>query len=117
MPSIAIPEAFIAVTAADALGNLTVASTAGIYPGAHAWLTKDDGSLQYRVQILRVTSTTVFQVRRYPNDTEGRPDNNLYVPPGYGLSDVSAFNGVASHICVERQTVPVDPSFSIRNLP
>jgi hypothetical protein len=124
MPSIAVPEAFIAVTAATAVGLLTVGSgnTANLYPGAYAWLAKDDGTLSYRIKILAVDSTAnTVLARRMPIkqdrfsqtyvDDEGNP------PPSYGLTDFSTFNGVGCHICQERQTAPIDPSFSKRSVP
>lgn len=114
MPSIAIQEAFVVVSGATNQGVLTVGATDYLFPGANAWVAKDDGSLSVRVKIIARLSTTTIRVRRYPNDNEGRPDNALYVPPGYGVSDMSAFNGVATHICQEAQTAPVDPNFSVR---
>lgn len=109
MPSIAIQEAFVVVSGADAIGNLTVASTDYLYPGALAWVNKDDGSASARVKILVVTSETVVRVRRFTNDNEN-------APPQYGVGNMSVFNG-ASHICQEAQTAPIDPSFRRRVVP
>lgn len=110
MPSIAIQEAFVAISAADAAGNLTVTSTDYLYPGAMAWVQKDDGSApSARVKILAVTGETIVRVRRFINDNENSP-------PNYGASSMTSFNG-GSHICQECQTAPVDPSFRRRILP
>lgn len=113
MPSIAIQEAFVAISAATAAGVLTVASTDYLFPGALAWVALDNGTSSARVKILARLSSTQIRVRRFPNDNEGRPDNASYVPPGYGVSDMTAF-ATAAHICQEAQTVPVDPAFSVR---
>lgn len=104
MPSNAVPEAFVAISAATNKGVLTVTSQTNLRPGAKAWVTKDDGSNSARVKILQVLSATSVLVRRYPNDDEGSQ-------PTYGRSDMSAF-ATASHICQEVQNVVVDPSFS-----
>jgi hypothetical protein len=107
VPSIAIQETFVAISAATAQGVLTVSDTSYLFPGAKAWVAKDDGSLSYRVRILaRLTSTTV-SVRRYNNDDENSA-------PSYGSSDMTAFNGVSSHICQETQTAPVDEAYAVR---
>lgn len=110
MPSIAVQSAKANVTAATALGVLTVDSNAYLFPGTLAWVAKDDMSLRARVKILMVSGTTSITVRRFKNDDERSP-------PSYGLSDMSAFNGVATHIYVEAQTAPVDPAFSKRVVP
>lgn len=128
MPSIAVPEAFIAVTAATATGVLTVGSgnTANLYPGAYAWLAKDDGSLSYRIKILSVDATAnTVKARRMPVKQVQTPgsstpifaDSETNPPPRYGLTNFLPFNGVACHICQERQTAPVDPSYAKRTVP
>jgi hypothetical protein len=109
MPSIAIQEAFIAVSAASATGVLTVPSNDYLFPGALAWVCKDNGSAQARVRILACIGSTQVQVRRFPNDNENSP-------LAFGVSDMTAFNG-ASHICQEAQTAPVDPAYSKRVVP
>jgi len=109
MPSIACPSFFAAITAATATGVLTVTSTTDVYPGSNAWVFMDDGSNRARVKILAVLTTTTFQVRRYSGDNEN-------AAPSYGFSDMSAFN-TGAHVAVEAgQAVPVDPSFSKRDL-
>jgi hypothetical protein len=121
MPSIAIQAGKAVVSAADTVGNLTVDSNAYLFPGANAWVTKDDGSLSYRVKILAVTGSTGLKVRRYPQTQD--PNTGVYYDndraPGinYGGSDMSAFNGVATHIYQEAQTAPVDPAYAKRVLP
>lgn len=123
MPSIAIQSAFIAITAATNKGLLTVGAgqTAYLFPGAYAWLCKDDGSANARVKILAVDATNnTVTVRIMP--TRQDPFSTTYVqsetnpPPSYGLSDVSAFNG-SSHICQEAQTAPIDPTYAKRVVP
>lgn len=109
MPSIAVQEAFVAVSAATAAGLLTVTSNAYLFPSARAWVAKDDGSASARVEILACIGTTQVQVRRFKNDDENSP-------PSYGLSDMSAFNG-ASHICQETQSVSIDPAYTKRVVP
>jgi hypothetical protein len=106
MPSIAVQEAFVAISAATNKGVMTVASADYLFPGARAWVSMDDGSLTARVKILAVLSSTQIQVRRYRNNDEN-------APPSYGTSDMSAFNGSA-HIAMEAQDVPVDPSYAKR---
>lgn len=100
------PEVFLAVSAATNQGVLTVASNGLLLPGALAWLTKDDGSLQARVKIVNLIGTTQLTVRQFPA-------NNENAPPSYGVSDVSAFNAVASHLCVENQAVAISQPFSV----
>lgn len=109
MPSIAVQEAFVAITAATAGGVLTVASNAYLYPGTLAWLCKDDGSARARVKIIACIGTDTVHVRPFAN-------NNENAAPQYGLGDVSAFNAT-SHICQEAQTAPVDPAYSKRVVP
>jgi hypothetical protein len=112
MPSIAVQEAFVAISAATADGVLTVASNAYLFPGALAWLCLDtatETSARMRVKILACISTDTVHVRPFVN-------NNENAPPQYGLGDVSAFNG-ASHICQEAQTAPIDPAYSKRVVP
>jgi hypothetical protein len=106
MPSIAIQEAFVAISAATTGGVLTVTATDYLFPGALAWVVKDDGSARARVKIIARLSSTTVLVRRFINDNENGP-------PNYGSSDMSAFNG-SSHICQEPQTAPVDPAYSVR---
>ena len=110
MRSIAIQEAFLTVSAATNKGLLTVPANDYLFPGALAWVAKDDGSLSARVKILACIGTTQIVVRRFPNDNEN-------APPSYGVSDMSAFNGVATHISQEAQTVTVDEAYSKRVVP
>lgn len=117
MPSIAIQEAFVAISAADALGNLTVTATDYLFPGALANVTKDDGSAQMRVKILARLSATQIRVRQLPGNSETLNGFTAMASgPSYGLTSMTAFNG-ASHICQEPQNVPVDPAFSVRVVP
>lgn len=120
MPSVAVPEAFCVVTTATAKGVLTVSASDCLllFPGANAWVSKDDGSATARVKILSRLSTTTILVRRYPNDSETTKNFTVLAPaPSYGTSDMSAFTGSIAHICQEAQTAPVDPSFSVRTVP
>lgn len=103
MPSVIVPRVFQAVTVATAKGVLTVGSTTDLFPGANAWVNKDDGSARARVKILAILSATTLSVRRYANDDERSA-------PNYGLSDMTGFNG-ASHLNQELQTAPVNPDF------
>ncbi len=109
MPSIAIQEAFVAISAATAQGELTVTSNAYVFPGGLAWICKDDGSARARVKILFCAGTTKVQVRRFKDDDEN-------APPSYGGSDMTAF-ATGSHLCQEAQVVPVDPAYAKRVLP
>lgn len=121
MPSIAVQNAKANVTAATAIGALTVDSTAYLFPGANAWVSKDDGSLSVRVKILAISGTTGLTVRKWPvfqdpaSGTKYTKENSG--APSYGSSDMSAFNGVATHIYMEAQSVPVDPVYSKRVVP
>jgi len=122
MPSIAVQSSRAVVSAATNKGRVTVDSNAYLFPGANAWLSKDDGSLSVRVKILACIGTDTLVVRRWPtrkatDTTEPNHDLENFGPPGYGLSDVSAFNGVASHISMETQAVPVDPAYVKRVIP
>ena len=110
MSSIAVPRVFAPISAATALGVLTVSATdaAAIYPGAKAWIQKDDGSVpSARVLIVSVVGTAV-KCRRFKNDNETAPGIN------YGVSDLSAFN-TGSHLNQEVQVAPIDPSNAKRN--
>lgn len=110
MPSVAIPETIIAVSAATATGELTVASNVGLYPGTLGWLSKLDGSAGLRVKLVRLIGTTKVLVRAV---ADGRETN---VPaPSYGLTSVSAFN-LTSQLCIESQVANIDPAFSARNI-
>ncbi len=106
MPSIAIQEAFVAISAATATGELTLASNGYVFPGALAWICKDDGSARARVKVLFCSGTTKVHVRRFKNDDENSP-------PSYGGSDMTAF-ATGSHLCQESQVVPVDPAYEKR---
>jgi hypothetical protein len=122
MPSIAVQAAKVSVTAATAQGRLTVESNSYIFPGTNAWLAKDDGSLSYRVKILACIDTDTVIVRRWPtkplqNQYEPAHDQESYGPPSYGSSDVSAFDAVASHLSIEAQTAPIDPTYAKRVIP
>lgn len=109
--NISVPEAFCAITGATALGVVTVsaADCLLLFPGARAWLCKDDGSARARVKILSRLSATTIKVRRYKNDDEN-------ATPQYGTSDMSAFNAT-SHISQEIQTAPVDDQYNVRTIP
>lgn len=119
MPSIAVQAAKSAITAASAVGRLTITSNVYFFPGANAWVTKNDGSATARVKILACIGTDTLLVRKWPlkmeadGTTHGQEN---YGPPGYGVSDMSAFNAT-SHICMESQSVPVDPTYAKRVVP
>ena len=121
MPSIAVQSATTAVTAATSKGRLTVTSNAYFFPGTNAWLAKDDGTLSYRVRILACIGTDTILVRRWPtkpaDEFRVAHDQENYGAPGYGVSDVSAFNGVASRLSMEAQTAPIDPTYAKRVVP
>lgn len=121
MPSIAVQKARQAVSAATAVGLLTVGSTTDLYPGTNAWLSKDNGSAQTRVKIIKIVSSTQLVARAWPiqkakNATETDHTQEDYGAPSYGVSDLSAYNG-SSHITMEAQSAPVDPAFSKRIVP
>lgn len=108
--SIQVAEAIAAITGANAIGELTIASNTVFYPGAFAWVTKNDGSLQARVLIVRRVSTTKVQVRKVASGLEQN------VPaPTYGFSDMSGFN-TTSTLCQEAQTAPVVSDFQPRQI-
>lgn len=109
MSNIAVHENTQAISAATALGVLTVGSTAGLFSGTKAWVYKTDGSAQSRVKILDIISATTLQVRGYKL-------NNENAPPDYGLTDMSGF-AAGSAITMETQTAPVDLSFAKRHVP
>lgn len=122
MPSIAIPAAKVAITTATAAGVLTgsAAGIATLFPGANAWLAKDDGTMSLRVKILRRLSTTTVQVRAWPvkQDSDGTKYTlENYGAPSYGTTNLAAYTGGGYHISQEHQTVPVDPAYSVRDLP
>lgn len=115
MPSIAVSDAFVAITAADAAGNLTVASandSAPLYPGTQGWLTKDDASATARVRIVSISVDGLTIVVGRGTDT-----SQPAVAPNYGRIDVSAFDGGGAHLCIEAQTAPIDPAYSKRIVP
>jgi hypothetical protein len=126
MPSIVCPKLSVAYTAATAAGVLTVASTTDMYPGANAWVIRTDNGLRARVKILKVLSGTTLKVRRWPTHKKTEAGTNGWDianydkensgPPGYGISDMTAFNS-AGKISIERQAVPVDPQSTKRELP
>lgn len=123
MPSIAIPAAKVAISGATATGVLTASAdgVAALYPGANATFAKDDGTMSIRVKILSRLSTTTVQVRAYPikYDTVNQVSysSEQWGPPSYGVTDLAAYDGGGFHISQERQTVPIDPAYSVRDLP
>ena len=114
MPSIPVTAKTVAITAATALGELTMASNDGLMPGAKAWVYKNDDSARARVLILFQTGTTKITVRKYPVDANGNINENA--PPSYGRSDMSAFTATST-ISMENQLAPVNPAFSARSIP
>jgi hypothetical protein len=117
VPSISVQESFLAISAATATGGLTVTSTDYLYPGALAWVAKDDGSLSIRVKIIAILSETTLTVRQIYGSSLGNLNADQNSPPQYGFGNMSAFNAVASHICMECQNVPVDPAYRRRVSP
>lgn len=109
MPMMQVPAADDAITAATALGVISVTANAAYFPGTNAWVYKTDGSLNYRVLIVKLVSTTGMQVRRYPDDNEAKP-------AGYGFTDMSGFNS-GSRISAEAQLAPYDPAYSKHQVP
>jgi hypothetical protein len=130
MPSIAVQATRSAITAADAFGNLTVASNANLYPGAKATVWTADGNTATvaRVKILAVVGSTGVVVRRYPNIQDRIPGGGLSPSSGltydhdevinvnYGYSNMLTWNG-SSYISMEAQSVPIDPAYSKRTVP
>ncbi len=121
MSSVAVPEAFLPIASATALGVITFTEgTAGdLFPGALAWLCKDDGSARLRVMILsavyKTGSADTITVRAYDDrPASDRSLNAATRAPSYGRTSVSAFNA-SSHLSQEIQTAPIDRSFSKRN--
>jgi hypothetical protein len=125
MPSIVAPAVKVNITAASAVGVLTVDSTTNIYPGTNGWASKTDGSVHYRVRILAVTGSTTLLARRWPTKQENDPtdtvvtkhDQENFGAPRYGLSDLSALAGGSATLNIEVQTAPVDPAFAKRVVP
>ena len=116
MPSIVVRQEKQAISAATALGALTVTSTTNLYPGANAWVGLDNGTADVRVKILKIVDATHLIVRKWP--TKKDADGVSYTlenfgAPSYGRSDMTAFNG-AAHMTMETQSVPVDDSYSKR---
>jgi hypothetical protein len=108
MPSIPIQDSFTVVSAADAKGNLTIASSTLLYPGTYGWLALDDGTASLRVKIKKVVDGTHIVVG------PGEPQyTGLFGSAQYGRIDCSAFNGSA-HLCIEAQTAPIDLAYSKR---
>ena len=117
MPSISIQAGTAAVTAATALGVLTVATTdiGNIYPGAWAWLYKTSGASQVKVKIISIISATAgtFQVRVFANNAD-EFGNGQQAGAFYTFSDVSGF-ATGSAISWNTQSVPIDPALQKRN--
>lgn len=107
--SVQIQENIVAVTAANAVGELTFATNLGLHPGTLGWLTKNDGSLSYRVRIVKLVGSTKAMVRRMPGDDERKACE------GTGYTDVSAFNTTSS-LCVEAQLAQVSQSYVNREV-
>jgi hypothetical protein len=114
MPSIPIPDQFVAVTAADAQGNITLtdALAATLFPGSVGWLTLDDASATLRVRLRSIgaagsggTGLTLVSVGPGPAEWTAIPQ-----APNYGVLDVSSCNGSA-HLCIEAQACPIDPAY------
>lgn len=99
---------FSAISAASALGVLTIAVNDGlkVYPGAIGWVNKDDASANALVKVISVSGDSIT-VRRFKND-----DPNS--PPSYGRSDMSAF-AATSHLNLEAQLVTVSPAHAKRD--
>lgn len=106
--SIPVQESIVAVTGATATGELTMASNATLYVGALAWLSKNDGSAQARIRLVKRVGSTKFMARRLPDDSEYKPNE------GTGYSDFSAF-AAGSSICMEFQLVPIVPMYTDRD--
>ncbi len=100
MASIEIPEVTVNVLDADATGFLDVDDGSGIYPGALAWLFKNDGSVSSRLKVVKTAGNRLW-VRVFPGNDEA-------APPSFGYSNVSAYATV-SRLCQERQVVRVNP--------
>ena|SRR6185437_7459088 len=116
MPSISVPDAFVAITGSSK-NTLTVAAADGalIYPGTYGWVSKDDASATARVKILAVSAdNTTITCRVVPNNAD--EFGNGY--PNFSYDSVGTLAGFStvSHLAVNRQTAPVDPSFTRRNL-
>lgn len=122
MPSISIQDSFVAVSAADDAGNVTVSAADSVllYPGTYGWLALDDGSASIRVKLKKINppvgDNVVIEVG------QGEPEYSAsalagnqqsFVSPSYGRLDVSDYNGSA-HLCVETQTAPIDYAYSKR---
>src|ERR1700690_102803 len=117
MPSISIPPITVPITGATTLGVITF-SAADLFPGSWGWMAKNDGSDQVKVKVLSVSpntsAATSATVRVYPNNSDEQGQGN-WLSAGYGYSDVSAFN-TASSLWIGRQSVPIDPAYSKRDL-
>ena len=119
MPSVAIPPSSNTVATATAAGIVTITNAVNVFPGAWGWITKTDGSAQKRVKVLSVSvsgTTSTLKCQVYPDNADSYGFGQAGFSPQYTESDLSAFN-TGSALMLEAGTVPIDPAFSIRNLP
>jgi hypothetical protein len=95
----------IAVSATNASGVCTVASTSAIWNSQIGWISKS-GVTSQRIQVVEILSATTFRARILPRITDdnfAKGSNAAY--PSNQFSDLSAFNGSAN-FDAEPQVVP-----------
>jgi len=86
----------LTITGATSGGQLTMASTVGLYKNAKAWIS-NTGQTSRLVTIAQIVDSTHVLVR-FDLDPHGggvgsTPNDTIGIYPNYGYSDVSAYNG------------------------
>jgi hypothetical protein len=87
MPSTQTSQVILPITAADAIGNITVASTSGILPGANGTVVDAAGTTILDVIVASITATTIRLKPAVP------PVDGYFHGPNYGYKDYSSFSG------------------------
>lgn len=106
----------IAVSAANASGMLTVASTAATWPSQIGWLSKVAVTSQ-RIQVVEILSATTFRARILPRITDGNfaKGSPAAYPTNQG-SDLSGFDGGGATFDAEPQVVPGNAVVTVTSL-
>ena len=93
----------------DAQGYLTVASNAGIYPGAKGWLSLSNNTLQQYVMVTELSGTTKVGLRFLPesaDDPKLRDTTSGVRHPNFGRNNLAAYLA-GSKLYLPAQVVPV----------
>lgn len=93
----------------DAAGFLTVASNAGVYPGAKGWISKSDNTLQQYVMVTALEGSTKIGLRflpESPDDPKLRDASSGVRYPNFGRSGLAAYTA-GSKLYLPAQVVPV----------